>query len=74
MPNIVFALRRIWIGQSSGSEHGRAVGMSKEKMNQPWCFNKVSGKPNKNKYGFRWRKDFPEKERKTIFYINIIHN
>lgn len=70
---LVFALRRCWFGQIS-SEHNRASSIMQSKENAPWCFNSVSGEPASNKDGEKWRKNINNTERRTIYYINIIHN
>jgi hypothetical protein len=70
--NIVLALRRVWIGQRSDSEHNRAKAMFAKKENRPWCFDNVSGLPDiHKKHKIRWREEISPKERKTIYYINI---
>ena len=68
--NIVFGIRRCWVGMLSNSEHRRALSISTDKLNKLWCFNNVSGKPRGN----LWRIYFPKKKRKTVFYVNLIQN
>ena len=59
------AFRRQWIGQSSKSEHRRAVSISKDLGNKPWVFNNVVGSPR------GWRKNYPENEKKTVYFLMI---
>jgi hypothetical protein len=70
--NLVLAIRRIWIGQRSDSEHGRAKSIFSKEENKPWCFDDVSGKPRTHRlYGTKWRDDVLPKNRKTIYYVNV---
>ena len=70
--NLFFALRRQWIGQSSTHEHRRAVGLAKKDGNKKWIYNTISGEPRLSKTtGTKWRDDFPEHERKTVYFISV---
>ena len=70
--NIYFAIRRQWIGQSSKSEHGRAVSIAKKPGNKEWVYNSISGEPRVSlTTGTKWRSDVPENERKTVYMIFI---
>ncbi len=69
---IFFAIRRQWVGQSSDSEHKRALGLAKKEGNQKWVFNDIKGQPNiSKKTGARWREDFIESDRKTVYLIFV---
>ena len=63
---LTIAIIRQWIGQSSNSEHNRALSLLKKKDNLPWVFNNVVGKPRTG-----WRNDFPKSERKTVYFLMI---
>ena len=63
---ISFAIRRHWVGQKSASENKRAIGLFKNKENEPWCFNDSVGKPTKG-----WDTKIDEKERKTAYTLSI---
>ena len=63
---ITFAVRRIWVGQKSKSEHTRAKSIMKKDANLPWVFKKIVGSPRNG-----WRNEIPEKDRRTVYYINI---
>jgi hypothetical protein len=68
----MFRTRRCWYGQESNSEHNRAKGLLKELSNKPWCFDDVSGLPNKHKKtNKRWRDEIPQDERKTCYLLFI---
>lgn len=70
--NLFFALRRQWIGQSSKSEHGRAVGLAKKEGNKRWIYDTISGEPRVSKTtGTKWRDDVPENERRTVYIIFV---
>ena len=70
--NLFFAIRRQWIGQSSNSEHSRAVGLAKKTGNQKWLYNNVSGEPRVSKTtGKKWRDEIDVKDRKTIYMIFV---
>ena len=64
------SIRRSWVGQSSNSEHNRAVGLARKPGNVPWVFDGVgtgtAGGPRKG-----WREDFPLEKRKTVYYLMI---
>lgn len=61
------ALRRVWVGQKSKSEHRRALGIISKEANLPWCFETISGKPK------QWRPEaeFPINQRRTVYLIFI---
>ncbi len=66
------AIRRQWIGQESDSEHSRALGISRKLENAPWVFDDVVGQPKPHKITQRrWRRDFPESERRTVYFLMI---
>ncbi|MDD5129606.1 MAG: hypothetical protein PHS66_00915 [Candidatus Omnitrophica bacterium] len=69
--NLKIAIRRVWYGQASDSEHSRAKGLIKKAENAPWVFNNVSGIPDMNDFGERWRQDVSSCERKTIYFLMI---
>ena len=60
------AIRRQWVGQSSDSEHKRAVSLKNKEGNAPWVFNDIVGTPRTG-----WRKEFPESERRTVYFLMI---
>lgn len=60
------AIRRQWVGQSSNSEHKRALGLLKKAENIPWVFDKVAGVPRDG-----WRSDFPVAQRKTVYFLML---
>lgn len=60
------AIRRQWVGQSSNSEHKRALGLAKKPDNFPWVFDEVVGEPRSG-----WRDNFPTNERKTVYFLMI---
>ena len=60
------AIRRQWVGQKSESEHKRALGLSRKLGNAPWIFGDVKGEPSTG-----WRKEFPLKDRKTVYFLMI---
>jgi hypothetical protein len=64
--NFKIAIRRQWVGQSSNSEHNRAVGLAKKPENVPWVFDTVVGVPRSG-----WRVGFPAKSKKTIYFLMI---
>lgn len=66
------SIRRQWIGQQSNSEHKRALGISRNRDNTPWVFDNVAGGPEiHQKTGKRWRDEFPESTRKTVYFLMI---
>jgi hypothetical protein len=70
--SLFIALRRQWIGQSSNSEHNRATGLAKKEGNKKWVYDTISGEPRASATtGKKWRDDFPENERKTVYIIFI---
>lgn len=64
--NLTIAIRRQWVGQSSNSEHKRALSLAQKSDNLPWVFNQVVGEPRTG-----WRSDFPEAKRKTVYFLMI---
>lgn len=64
--NFKIAIRRQWIGQSSNSEHKRAVGLARKVGNTPWIYDGAAGEPNSG-----WRADFPANNRKTVYFLMI---
>tara|TARA_Y100001978_G_scaffold190486_1_gene193738 strand:+ start:199 stop:960 length:762 start_codon:yes stop_codon:yes gene_type:complete len=60
------AIRRQWIGQSSNSEHKRALGLSKKLENKPWVFDEAVGFPRKG-----WNISWAESDRKTVYFLMI---
>lgn len=69
---ISIAIRRVWYGQSSNSEHGRAKSLISKPGNSLWVFNNVSGQPGiSKKTGKRWRDDVSKHKRKTVYFLNI---
>jgi hypothetical protein len=66
------SIRRQWVGQESDSEHGRAVGIASHLDNAPWVFDDIAGSPNPHKTTQkRWRDNFPESNRKTVYFLMI---
>ena len=63
--NLRISIRRQWVGQTSQSEHGRALSIASDPRNAPWVFDTISGKPRS------WRTDFPERQRKTVYFLMI---
>jgi hypothetical protein len=57
------SLRRQWIGQSSRSEHGRAVSLARKEENRRWMYDHWTGGPRS------WKTDFPEDKRKVIYFL-----
>jgi hypothetical protein len=65
------SIRRVWYGQASNSEHSRAKGLMKKSDNLKWVFDDVSGEPGPKPDGEKWRKNIPEKDRKTIYFLML---
>ncbi len=66
------AIRRQWVGQESDSEHTRAGSISRKVENVPWVFKDVVGQPKPHKETKRrWRENFPESERRTVYFLMI---
>lgn len=66
------SIRRVWIGQASDSEHGRALSISSNIENLPWVFDNVAGQPNTSrKTHKRWRDEVAEADRKTVYFLMI---
>jgi hypothetical protein len=66
--HIYLSLRRQWVGQSSNSEHSRAVGLANKPDNAPWVFNSIVGTP---RTGWRSSTEFPISKRRTVYMIFI---
>lgn len=60
------SIRRSWLGQKSGSEHGRARSLISKPGNLPFVFDTVSGKPNTG-----WREECPKDARRTAYYLML---
>ena len=70
--NIFIGIRRQWIGQSSQSEHRRALGLKKKQENMKWIYDDVKGSPNPSKSsGLIWNPSWAEKDRKTVYMVFI---
>jgi len=70
--NLTIAIRRQWIGQSSKSEHSRALGLAKKAGNEKWVYNTISGSPRDSKStGKKWRDDIPIEERRTVYMLFV---
>ena len=65
---IFISLRRQWVGQSSNSEHRRALSLVRNVGNAPWVFNDVVGSPTT---GWRNESEVPKNDRKTVYMIFI---
>jgi hypothetical protein len=63
--SLKISIRRVWIGQGSTSEHRRAISLAKKIGNRPWVFKSIGGEPKS------WRKDFPKKDRRTVYLLMI---
>ena len=69
--NLFFAIRRQWIGQSSG-EHTRALGFANKPGNMKWIYDDIKGSPRVSKTTkLKWRLEYEEKDRKTVYMIFI---
>jgi len=69
---LFIGIRRQWIGQESGSEHSRAVGMAEKPGNAKWVYKTIAGEPRPSRTsGKRWREDFPEADRRTVYMVFI---
>jgi hypothetical protein len=64
--NLRIAIRRSWAGQTSKHEHKRALSLSRKPENLRWVFNNTIAEPPAG-----WRTDFPETDRKTVYYLMI---
>ena len=60
------SIRRVWLGQNSKSEHGRARSLIRKPGNQPWVFDTISGTPNSG-----WMPNFPPEQRKTVYFLML---
>jgi hypothetical protein len=66
--NIYVTLRRQWVGQSSRSEHGRAVSIARKAGNKPWVFSEISGAPTS---GWRSPSEIPIEDRREVYMVFI---
>ena len=64
--NFKIAIRRQWVGQSSNSEHNRAVSLASKPANAPWVYQGAVGTPRTG-----WRSSIPINERKTVYFLMI---
>lgn len=70
--NFRIAIRRQWVGQSSDSEHRRAVGLAIKVGNQNWIYKTISGLPRRSRStGSIWRDDIDPSDRRTVYLIFI---
>ena len=60
------AIRRQWVGQSSDSEHRRALGLAEKRDNSPWVFDDAVGTPRTG-----WRTNWSENRRRTVYFLMI---
>lgn len=65
--DIMFGVRRCWVGQRSKSEHNRAKSIMKKEDNKKWTFFDISGKPEDDE----WNDDIPISDRRTVFFVTI---
>ncbi len=63
---LCIGIRRQWVGQSSDSEHKRALGLAKKEGNAPWVYREIAGEPNTG-----WRPNFPPEDRRTVYFLMI---
>ena len=66
--SIFLTIRPQWIGQSSKSEHGRALSISKKPGNSKWVFSRITGTPST---GWRPASDFDVSDRREVYMIYI---
>lgn len=66
--SIFLTIRHQWVGQSSKSEHTRAVSISRKKENAPWVFSNITGTPST---GWLPEKDFDASKRRQVYMIFI---
>lgn len=64
---IFIALRRVWVGQKSKSEHQRALSIISKEANLPWCFQTISGKPKQ----WRHESEISTEQRRTVYFVSI---
>lgn len=64
--NIKIAIRRQWVGQSSKSEHIRAIGLARKLGNANWVYDDVVGEPNTG-----WKSDYLVSLRRTVYFLMI---
>lgn len=70
--NFRIAIRRQWVGQSSDTEHHRAVGLAIKEGNKKWVYESISGLPRRSKStGNSWRDEIDPSERRTVYLIFI---
>jgi hypothetical protein len=70
--NFRIAIRRQWIGQSSDTEHHRALGLAGKEGNRKWVYETISGLPRRSKLtGLSWRNDIDPLDRRTVYLIFI---
>jgi len=64
---IYLSIRRSWIGQSSNTEHKRAISISSKPGNDAWVFTTIAGSPRS------WRPvaEVPIEARRTVYMIFI---
>ena len=73
--SISIAIRSQWIGQSSDSEHNRALGLAIKTGHSPWVYTSISGKPRiSKKTGIRWRSEVPIPDRRTVYMLFVEKN
>jgi hypothetical protein len=65
---IYLSIRRQWVGQSSNSEHSRAVGLASKPDNAPWVFKTIVGSP---RTGWKNQTECPINDRRTVYMIFI---
>lgn len=66
--SIYLTIRHQWIGQSSKSEHARALSISKKPGNAPWVFSNLTGTPST---GWRPEKEFAVSDRREVYMLFI---
>ena len=66
--HIFLTIRHQWVGQSSNSEHGRAVSISRKTENAPWVFEEITGEPRS---GWQPEELFPKNSRREVYMIFI---
>lgn len=65
---IFLTIRHQWIGQSSKSEHARALSISKKPGNAKWVFSHLTGAPST---GWRSEKEIAVSERREVYMLFI---
>ena len=66
--SIFLTIRHQWIGQSSKSEHSRAVSIAKKPGNAKWVFSNITGTPSS---GWKSEQEFDVSERREVYMIYI---